>query len=630
MLQKTRSIKNRHHLLFFTLSLSIVAGCTTPPAKQYQFTQETSQAESLLKKGRPKQAASLYQDLALSKPAQRDEYNLLAAEALIQSGDGHAAKTNADSINKAILSAEQRNRLNLLYGQIYLSNGDAEQALVQLKGTQVYNLPKQYKISYYQSLAFAYSLTGNLIQSAQARIQLTTILEDEQLNNDNHRVILKTLSLLPIKTLVQNQNSSPEPLGGWMALSVILKTAKLNNDSTEFHNNLKQWQSLYPNHPANEGFLTSYLSGTSPNIKLPASIAVLLPESGPYAQVAKVIKTGFMAAYNSTYAEFQPSVRFYDSSAINAVSLYQQAVAEGAELIIGPLSKDNIQNLALGIELTTPVLALNHVSNLVQSKLFQFGLSPIDEAQQLANTALNDNRSNILLLSPQSNKGQRTAINLTEQWQLAGGTVLEAQSYNARENDFSKPIKDLLNLDESKYRYNKLRRFLAKDIQFTERRRQDVDAIFLSTSAKTARSIYPQLRFYRATRVPVYATPEIYSGQPNPALDRDLNSITFCDIPWLFTETYQGDLSKEALRDTWQSIPGKYLKLLALGIDAFNIVPHLNQLNTTPYPAATGTLSLNFENRITRQLVCAKFTEGQPKLNDFSYQSAPSYESNIY
>jgi hypothetical protein len=145
------------------------------------------------------------------------------------------------------------------------------------------------------------------------------------------------------------------------------------------------------------------------------------------------------------------------------------------------------------------------------------------------------------------------AQHFTEFWEAKGGTILETQVYNPKANDFSQPIKDLLNLEESKYRYRQLQQLLGSPLQFTERRRHDADALFLSTNPHTARSIYPQLRFYRATRLPVYAPPQIYSGQANPSQDLDLNSITFCDIPWLFSDAYQDELSLAALKDRGQS-----------------------------------------------------------------------------
>jgi len=621
---------NRHYLLHTGFYLLLLTGCATDPAQRHLSSNEAIQAESYMQQGQHKRAANLYETLSKSKPDHRDQFNLLAIDAFIKSGDIQAAQSHADAINPATLSAEQRNKLNLLYAQISLSNGEAEQALNKLSITQPYNLTPTDKIIFYQSLAFAYSLTGNLLQSVQARIQLDPLLESDQQRNENNTVILNTLNLLPPQALINNQPAAPDILGGWMSLTRLLKTANQNKDSTEFQTSLNEWKRLYPDHPANSDFLQSTLKGPTHSFKLPTAIALLLPESGRFAQAAQAIKKGFMAAYHQPESSFQAPIRSYDSTMDSSVNLYHRAISEGAELVIGPLSKDNIQSLALSTELTIPVLALNHIPNLAKDNLFQFGLSPIDEARQIASKASRDGNKKALLLTPKTNQGRRIADYLTEYWQGTAGTLLEAQSYNTKANDFSEPIKDLLNLGESKYRFNRLKRLLGINIQYTERRRQDVDAIFLSASAKKARSIYPQLQFYRATRLPVYATANIYSGQANPALDIDLNNITFCDIPWLFSDAYSGELSQESLRSTWQHLPSRYLKLIALGIDSFNVIPHLGHLDSKPYPGATGTLSINNENRITRQLVCAKFTDGIPKLQDFSIEPVKTDNQNIF
>ena len=62
---------------------------------------------------------------------------------------------------------------------------------------------------------------------------------------------------------------------------------------------------------------------------------------------------------------------------------------------------------------------------------------------------------------------------------------------------------------------------------------------------------------------------------------------------------------------------------------AFNIIPHLGQLNSTPYSGATGTLSLNRENRISRELVCAKFINGKPELQDFNIEPEITDDQSI-
>jgi outer membrane PBP1 activator LpoA protein len=613
----------QHKFLSPVFFILLLAGCATGssnPTQRAASSNPLDQADAYMERGQHKKAAQLYQNLALSTPARKDQYSFLAAEALIQSGSIQQAEFEIDSINPTLLTAIQRNRLNLLHAQVKLGNGEAEQALDLLESVQENQLKHQDKASFYQSLGFAHSLIGDQLKSVQSRIDLNPHLENDEQRDENSTVIFNTLSSLSNEELNLRLTSSSRTLGGWMALTKILKSPELRQNPEQLQNYLNDWKRLFPQHPADAGFLQSYFEGGGANLKLPSAIAIMLPESGRFAHAAEVVKAGFMAAYHHSQSSYQPSLRYYDSSLQDPVELYQQAISEGAELVIGPLSKDNIQKLAVDAELTVPVLALNHVTDLVTDNLFQFGLSPIDEAMQVTTKAGLSGYEKALLLTAESTQGQRMAGYLTEYWEQEEGTVLEQQLYKAKESDFSLPIKALLNLDESANRYRQVKRFFGSDIYFSDRRRQDVDAIFLSAKPQDARSIYPQIQFYRAKDVPVFATPQIYSGNPNPALDIDLDGVTFCDIPWLFPAAYPGELSKDTLQETWQAFPNKYLKLMALGIDSFNLVNHLGILMSDSYMGATGKLSLNQENKITRQLVCAKFIKGEAVLQTPLYE----------
>ncbi|MBT6795218.1 MAG: hypothetical protein HOA44_07015, partial [Methylococcales bacterium] len=60
----------------------------------------------------------------------------------------------------------------------------------------------------------------------------------------------------------------------------------------------------------------------------------------------------------------------------------------------------------------------------------------------------------------------------------------------------------------------------------------------------------------------------------------------------------------------------------ALGIDAHQLIPHLNNLQNILFRGATGHLLLAKNNHISRQLVCAKFKAGKPKLLGFTPHQA--------
>ena len=544
-----------------------------------------------------------------------NQLRLQAIDSLIQTGDGNAAKLKADAINPAELSPGQRAELSLLYAQILLSFGQAEQAIENLALFQPQQLSPDNQIKYLQSQAFAYSLTGNLLNSAKSRIQLHPLITSPTELEKNQAAILETLYLLPDSALQTNQTDT---LAGWMSLARILK----NINQPDFNAQISHWRAIFTGHPANLNFLSNP-QDTPKNARLPSkAIALLLPGSGAFTQAGNAIRAGFMAAYNHTDYDSKPTLRFYDSEQSTAQALYNQAVSEGAQLIIGPLDKERIQSLADTVTFTVPVLALNHIPGLQKHQLYQFSLSPLDDTDQIAHKAWEDGHQKALLLTPENATGKRIGHYLTEDWQNLGGSILETQTYNPKETDFSSTIQKLLNLDESEQRYHKILT-LIPTLKYIPRKRQDADAIFLSAYSAEARSINPQLQFYQAGDLPVYAMPTVYSGQINVALDADLNKITFCDTPWLFNNAYQGELSMEALKETWKQFPSTYLRLIAMGIDAYNVATHLDNLETTPYPGATGMLSLTTDQRIRRKLTCAKFKDGQPEISELSSGNEP-------
>ncbi|WP_292568539.1 penicillin-binding protein activator [Methylomonas sp.] len=538
--------------------------------------------------------------------------HLLSADTFIQGGDNQAARQELDLINEAELSPEQRAKFNLLDGQIALSMGDAEHAMQKLKMVRPALLPTQDKINYYQSLAFADLLMGDVLQGVSARIRLGNLLQDPQQQQANISAIIDMLSVLPEEALQARPQMAGE-LSGWMSLAKILK--QRNQPGFDVNGQIQQWRQDYPGHAANAGFLQAYLStpasaSAEENVSEQVAqaqqseagmIAVLLPTSGAYAPAGKAIKVGLQAAYRlAASAAPQLPLKFYDSAQDDVGSLYQQAVAEGAKQVIGPLVKEQIQALANNANLSVPVLALNHVDNLSQNHLYQFGLSPIDEAEALAVKALHDGRQSALVLVPNTSQGERIGNYLATAWQNHGGTVAGIQSYDPRQHDIGAVLNQLIS--SSNY----------------PGAQQPSRALLLSANADAARELAPQLKYHQNTDLAVYAMPTIYSGSPNPVQDAELGSFEFCDMPWLFDSYFSGPLSQSALQNSLQGMPDSLSRLVALGVDAYNLLGHLDQLPVRPYAGATGHLSLDSENRVTRKLVCAQFKGGLPVASGFA------------
>ena len=621
-------MRPRHFLTISFLSFLLLSACKTIPANQPYFEQH-QQADIMMDHNQYDQAARLYQELSQNAPGQID-YRLLAVDALIKLGQLEKARQLLNASSKTPLNRQQKALFNLLKAQIDLSQGNDIAALQSLESIPVESLSLEKQRDYFRALAFAQALSGDALASVQSRIRLGgLLLEPEAIQKNNHAII-ETLNHLPLQTLTQARSDAPQILRGWIDLVILLKQAQSEPDTAQLK--LEQWTDEYPNHPANSEFLTNFLTGKRQFNSQPSSIAVFLPESGRYARAAAAIKSGLNSAIQlQRETGVAAKLIFFDSSAENPITLYQRAINAGAELIIGPLQKNRISQLAALGELPIPVLALNQVEGLFHENLIQFGLSPTDDAREVTHFSWQDNHRKALFLVPNSRKGERILNYLTEFWQLQGGRVLESQRYALHQYDFSSPIQRLMNQDESEQRYHRLRRILNRTIQFNPRARTDGDAIFIMASPKTARSLNPQLKFYGARNIPVYATADIYSGIPSPSFDSDLDGIHFCDIPWLFPNLYSEEPSLNSLLTQFKRLPVHYRRLLALGIDAYNIIPHLNELNSLSFPGATGSLSLTSDNRIQRNLVCARFDQGAPShahfLNDSGYSEM---ENTVY
>lgn len=558
----------------------------------------------------------LYQEPPSAWTVEQNNNRLTTIESLIQTGKSSAAKQQADLLNSAELTSPQNAKLNLLYAQILLSFGEAELAANKLNAIDAGQLSPMDTVKFHQSRAFAYSLTNDLLESAKARISLDPLLGKPGERKKNQSLILETLGLLP-ESLVNNPLNQNIGLPEWFGLAKIL--ASRNRSPASFNSAMKAWRAANPQHPAN-----IYLSGIENKPEdsglMPNAIAVLLPESGPFADAGKAIKAGFLAAHSRDNSGKKPALRFYDTEKTPPGELYKTAINEGAKLVVGPLNKESIQSLAASTTLSIPVLALNHVPDLNKANLYQFALSPMDDVAEITQKAARDGHKNALLLVPENEQSKRLTSYFTTDWQYLNGTIVAKKTYDPNTVDFSLTVKKLMNSDESEERFQKVLRFFPA-AKPAPRTRQDADVLFLSAYAKEGRRINPLLKSLNGN-LPIYAMPTVYSGIPDSVGDNSLNGIVFCDMPWLFNAAYGGELSMIALRDIWNQFPNNYIRLLAMGIDAYHLGAKLSTLNVTPYSGATGNLALASGNRIKRSLVCAKFTMGQPELIGFTQSPA--------
>ena len=343
----------------------------------------------------------------------------------------------------------------------------------------------------------------------------------------------------------------------------------------------------------------------------------MLPLSGKLATTGTAVRDGIMAAYYQAKKAGAsiPEIRIYDTSKTSDFwSLYKQVILDGNELVIGPLAKQSVTRLQQESRLPVPTLALNYgLRDATENpdQLFQFGLAVEDEAELAALYARQQGYHNAVALMPRGPWGERVFKRFSDTWQAQGGRLIEAQFFNGK-GDYNKVISKLFAIDDSERRVRNLKRQLGTNIEFQARRRGDIDFIFVAAQPEQARQIKPTLAFNFAKDIPMIATSQIYSGKPSKIKDRDLNTVVFCDIPWIL----ENSELKQQIHKLWPKSKGGLDRLYALGIDAYRLYPRLGQikvLKNSNIQAQTGQLAMDRHGQIIRTLPFAVFENGLAK-----------------
>jgi len=601
----------------------LLTGCAGGP--QSGGTSSLNNAEQLFNKGQYDEAAEEFKLLANEATGtEKTQFLLRAIATTAGAKKTTQARQLLSLINLDTLHKQHYFLYKLTQSHIALAERNPELVLSILISLPEEATASNLKAEFHQLRAKSYTMLGHKLESARERVIRETYLNDPQQIKDNQYAIWDNLASFSERTLQQLRTEpAPDTLSGWMEMVQLAKAYQLQPDIMKKH--LQQWRENYPQHPVLTELLTDLQNRRQEDVIMPKSVALLLPLTSKFAKAAEAVRDGFLAAYYTNDAREQQQVRIMDTGSTpeNINSIYQQAVDNGAEFIVGPLNKIAIQTLVSN-DVNVPTLSLNYgVDEDIPDNLYQFGLSPEEEARQVAERTWLDGHVNAVVLVPQGPWGERVRAAFAERWQQVGGNIVEVQHYLAKENDFSQPIKKIMNIDESQRRYRNLELLLNKKIKFTPRRRQDVDFVFLAAYPRQARQLRPQLKFFHAGDLPVYATSHIYTGNLNQERDRDMDGLSFGDMPWVLSESTTHRKLRSALNPYISKAGNNLQRLYALGIDAYNIIAAINTLKRYPYErfdGETGSLNLDAKQRIQRQLTWVKFRSGRPVLKDQGLQ----------
>lgn len=559
---------------------------------------------------------------ALAASAADNETLMGAAEQELTEGHPDAARATLADIAAAQLDAHQRTRLSLLQAEIALAEDKpvlALQALPSAADLKLSPLASRAEADRAQAL---FKL-GDAIGATQALVARERLLPNPQLRAENREMLWTGLHNADLDNASGARLAQADKLTrGWIELAVIGRSVWL--DPHDLEARVAQWRAEYPGHPAEERLASlSQAQAQAPAARSRSqTLALLLPLTGNFANAAEAVRDGFFAAYYARNSQGpRPTVRVYDTGGTRELLLaaWERALDDGAQFVVGPLTREEVATLSANGRPAVPVLALNYLDpgHEAPFNFFQWGLAPEDEARQAAERAVVDHQFRALAFVPEGEWGERVLRAFRERLETLGGVVVASQTYSATNRDHSDALRSLLLLASSDERHRSLTNALGVKSEFEPRRRDDIDLVFLGARPEQARQIGPQLRFFRTGELPIYATAQIYDGD---ALPPDLSGLRFCDMPFMLAQ----DGAWAALRtDLRTQFPRSRdtARLPALGYDAYTLVQLIESGQLTAgsfFPAASGTLSLRGDGVIARGLTCTEIRNGALKPLDLS------------
>ncbi len=610
-------------LLSVICGLLLLGGCvlapTSPPPPPTAMQTLLRQAVAAQANGDLPRSASLYEQAASAAPTpQQAELRLRAAQLYLELNEPSRARALVEQTQRRTLPPASIALRRIIQARLALAADRGADALAVLTPRPT-PLPDALHPDWLAVESDARLATGEPLAAARLRDQRSELLQNPPSRQANRQALWSALLVIPMQQLVGLIPPVPDRFGGWLELAYFYRTRQL--DSKALAAALHAWQQRYPNHPADESFINALLATAAQSLQRPDAIALLLPLSGSLAAVGQAVEHGFLAAYYQDPPQQRPSLWVYDVGEVglDSLSAYQAAVAEGAKVVVGPLTKSALQRLTVMDFAATPILGLNTLPNSTTpiQGLYQFGLAPEDDAFAAAELAWQRGYQTALSLTSNNDWGERVAQAFQQRFQALGGRVLEQTRYTPGTTDFGESIETLLNLDVGIRRYKQLRSLLQRDIQFQPRRRRDMDCIFVGAFPREARLIRPQIRFHHGIGVPIIATAQAYEGTPQSVMDRDMDGVLLADIPWLVpnpdTATSDDPLSRDHLARLWPENTQHFPRLYALGMDAYRLVSMLTLLQSdagAQFEGRTGRLTMGAHGVIHRNLRPAQFVDG--------------------
>ena len=567
-------------------------------------------------RGAYEEAAEAWQQEALDAPLKRaSSLRVSAADAWLLSGNPANAERLLRWIARSDLDPADQARLDLVLAELALLRQRPDEAEALLRSART-TLPPGSE-QRYQGLQertraqLASPVSRDIANAAQLSGSLQAY--DPSVSVEIMRALASVTSG---ELAIRAENPRAErQLTGWLDLALTIRqNLVVANDVSSA---MTEWKIRNPSHLLNESQALDTWLRYRQTFSPPRRVGALLPTSGRLAAAGEAARDGLMSAYLARPGGAELLLFPTGDDTQTAIAAYFSAVDAGADWILGPLQRESVEAMLNLAGLTTPALALNDLPEGfvpppgLGGRLTGMSLSQEAEAAAAARHAAASGFERAVVLVPESAWGERLTAAFEGEFLQDDRQIVGAARYLESQNDHSSVLERLLKIDASEARKKLLENTLQMPLEFEPARREDVDVIFLAASSMQAKLIRPQLRFLDAGDIPVYATGRVFSGQPDPAGNQDLDGLRFPALPWQLQHA-----DKESIPDIASLRGGALSSLFAVGQDAWNVLPWLDLMRSDgdfAFPGASGSYRMGRDGSLVREPAWAEFRGGVPR-----------------
>jgi len=514
-----------------------------------------------------------------------------------------------ETFNPVFLSATDRARYHFLQAVSYHSLGDnqrAAQLLLDLNEQWLSNQAVDTKLIIYSYSNEIFERAGRRGYAAKSLFYACSLLPTEHCDER----IIQLLTETNASALSSLSDDNPN-WNRWIELAQLL--TDMSRPMPEQGAAISQWIDTHH---------TTFFFAIPNSVQLLIDIsalpqprtAVLIPLTGRFSVYGKAIRDGYIAGYfhETSGHSNRASIDFYDSNVDDITTLYL-ALTERYDLIIGPLEKSKVTEVA-SVTSETPTLLLNtRDDNVIRDHLYYFGLDLKHEAVEAAQQAFTSGLKHPLLILPNNSANQDFSDQFLQTWEvLTSGNEEYSQPTRLSltvASQYSNEIADGFGITASNARAREIGRTLGTSVEAEPRRREDIDSIILSATPSEARQLNPLIKYHHGENLTVFASSRAFPGLNQPEINQDLDNILIELPPWAIYDTEAATQIRE-----YSSNDTLLQNLFALGFDGFALGSRLNYLDVVSSARAsgeTGQLSIDEQNSVTRRLFWGQFRGDQ-------------------